>query len=179
MKFQPAYKLAFCIFALAASGCATVTRGTKDSLVIETTPPGAVVEVNGQKAQTPCSIKLSRKFEGPLYITRDGYEPVTVQVTSSPSGAGGAGMAGNVLVGGLIGAGVDVATGATNSLHPNPIKVELVPLNAPAVATVTPSPTLVPAAQEPPPTAVESNVAESSTTSAADVPAAPAATSVN
>jgi hypothetical protein len=117
--------LAFGIVAML-SGCATVTRGTKDSLVVETTPAGATVKVNGQTAQTPCSIKLSRKFEGVVVIEKPGYETVTVQVTSSPSTAGGAGMAGNVLIGGLIGAGLDVATGATNSLHPNPIQVTLV-----------------------------------------------------
>jgi hypothetical protein len=34
-------------------------------------------------------------------------------------------MAGNVLVGGLIGAGVDVATGAMNDLTPNPVNLVL------------------------------------------------------
>jgi hypothetical protein len=34
-------------------------------------------------------------------------------------------MAGNVLVGGLIGAGVDVATGAMLDLSPNPVNVTL------------------------------------------------------
>lgn len=38
-------------------------------------------------------------------------------------------MAGNVILGGLIGAGVDAATGATKDLKPNPIEVKLVPIN--------------------------------------------------
>jgi len=37
-------------------------------------------------------------------------------------------MAGNVLLGGIIGAGVDAATGATKKLTPNPIRVTLNPL---------------------------------------------------
>jgi hypothetical protein len=35
-------------------------------------------------------------------------------------------MAGNVLLGGVIGAGVDAATGATKQLKPNPVQVTLV-----------------------------------------------------
>jgi hypothetical protein len=36
-------------------------------------------------------------------------------------------MAGNVVFGGIIGAGVDAATGATKQLKPNPVVVTLVP----------------------------------------------------
>lgn len=36
-------------------------------------------------------------------------------------------MAGNVLVGGLIGIAVDSVSGAYNSLYPNPVSVHLVP----------------------------------------------------
>lgn len=35
-------------------------------------------------------------------------------------------MAGNVLVGGLIGVGVDAASGATKDLRPNPLVLQLV-----------------------------------------------------
>jgi hypothetical protein len=123
------------VAAVVFSGCATVTRGTKDVLVIETDPPGATVTVAGRTGSTPTSFKLSRKFEGTVQISKDGYEPVTIQVNSRPSTAGGAGMAGNVLVGGLIGMGVDAGFGSTNDLYPNPIKVSLVRLGAmPAAA---------------------------------------------
>ena len=44
------------------------------------------------------------------------------------AGAGAAGMAGNIVLGGLIGAAVDAGTGATKQLKPNPVKVTLVPL---------------------------------------------------
>ncbi len=39
-------------------------------------------------------------------------------------------MAGNVLVGGLIGAGVDAISGATKDLKPNPVNVRLVPIGS-------------------------------------------------
>jgi hypothetical protein len=38
-------------------------------------------------------------------------------------------MAGNALVGGIIGLGVDAGTGAYNSLYPNPVSVHLVPVS--------------------------------------------------
>jgi hypothetical protein len=36
-------------------------------------------------------------------------------------------MAGNVPVGGIIGVGVDAATGATKELKPNPLVIEIEP----------------------------------------------------
>lgn len=39
--------------------------------------------------------------------------------------SGGAALAGNVLVGGIIGLGVDAATGASKELTPNPVRVTL------------------------------------------------------
>ena len=48
------------------------------------------------------------------------------QILSQVAGAGAAGMAGNVLIGGLIGIGVDAASGATKELKPNPLVLKLV-----------------------------------------------------
>lgn len=130
---------AFAAILISVSGCATVTRGTKDVLEVETTPSGAqATTTNGYScASTPCAIKMPRKSEFDVDITKAGYKPARVHVTSKVSGAGGAGMAGNVLVGGIIGAGVDVGTGAMLDLVPNPVKVALEPVGAtPAGATV-------------------------------------------
>jgi len=120
------------------SGCASVTRGTKDTLVVETDPAGATVRLStGETGRTPTSFKLPRKKDLDVTIEKEGYEPVTVHVSSQVSGTGAAGMAGNVLVGGLIGVGVDAYTGATKDLKPNPLKVALVPMKAsPAPAPI-------------------------------------------
>lgn len=64
-----------------------------------------------------------------MNITKAGYEPIETDVRSQIVSAGAAGMAGNVLVGGLIGVGVDTMTGATRGLTPNPVEVRLVPVN--------------------------------------------------
>jgi len=46
-------------------------------------------------------------------------------VTHKTADAGAAGVAGNILVGGIIGLGVDAATGASQDLVPNPVEVKL------------------------------------------------------
>jgi hypothetical protein len=53
------------------------------------------------------------------------------------AGAGGAGMAGNVILGGLIGAVVDANSGATRELVPNPLRVTLEPEAPPAPLIAT------------------------------------------
>jgi hypothetical protein len=77
---------------------------------------------------TPCSQKVKRRSDFVLTITKPGFETVTATITSSIDGAGAAGMAGNVILGGIIGAGVDAGTGAMHSHKPNPLVVELVPI---------------------------------------------------
>ncbi len=130
------YKITMCdrrkriVFAfslsIAVSGCATITRGTTDTLVITSDPPNAEVTLsNGLRCRTPCSLVVKRKENLVVDITRPGYEPVEATVTPRVAGSGAAGMAGNVLLGGLIGAAVDAGTGAMYDLVPNPLHVNL------------------------------------------------------
>lgn len=129
-------RLARVTVVLCAAGslaaCATVTRGSKDAWVVNTEPSGAKVETsNGHQCpSTPCAIKISRKAEFTATITKPGYKPATVAVTHKTANAGAAGIAGNVLLGGVIGLGVDVATGASQDLTPNPVNLTLEPLEA-------------------------------------------------
>lgn len=117
--------LALGLAALGA-GCATVTRGTTEVLTINSTPVGATVSMsNGERCETPCAVQLKRKFPLAVEICKMGYAPVITNILSQISGAGGAGMAGNVLVGGIIGVGVDASSGAMRDLRPNPLSVTL------------------------------------------------------
>ena len=61
-----------------------------------------------------------------MTLEKEGYETVRSTVVSSIDTGGGAAMAGNVILGGVIGAGVDAGSGAMNSHKPNPLVVELV-----------------------------------------------------
>ena len=115
--------------AVAAAGCTTITRGTSESFAIETEPSGAAAVVTDERGQlhctTPCSLKVKRRGVLHVEITKDGYRPVVTSVASSIDGGGAAGMAGNLILGGLIGAAVDAGSGAMHSHKPNPLHVVL------------------------------------------------------
>lgn len=127
--------------AFLLSACASITRGTHEVLLIESDPPGADVALStGDGCLTPCGLKLKRKDGLHASITKDGYQTVEASVNTQIAGGGAAGMAGNVLLGGPIGAGIDASNGSMNEFSPNPLKVTLVPLDeeeaaiSPAVA---------------------------------------------
>jgi hypothetical protein len=69
-------------------------------------------------------------------ITKPGYKDWHGQVTHQFSTGGGVALAGNVLVGGLVGITVDAASGATQKLVPNPLNVTLEPV----ATAATPAP---------------------------------------
>ncbi|WP_288939831.1 hypothetical protein [uncultured Roseovarius sp.] len=68
---------------------------------------------------------MKRRSKVTVTIEKEGCRPVIVKVSNQTAGAGGAALAGNVLVGGVVGLGVDAATGASQELVPNPIDVKL------------------------------------------------------
>lgn len=129
--------LALVCFMFIAAGCASITRGWSDVLEIHSEPVGADVTIevlNPEEAsiegagtcKTPCAKKADRESELRVLITKEGCDPVEVEVTNKTVGAGGLGMAGNIILGGGIGAIVDASSGATQDLTPNPIDVKLV-----------------------------------------------------
>lgn len=137
-----AARAALCVAALCSTAaCATVTRGSSDTWTVNTEPAGAAVKTTNQFfcEATPCTFKMSRKSEFDVTITKAGFKTWTGHVTHHVSGAGGAGMAGNVILGGVIGAGVDVATGAMNDLVPNPLSVKLEKEDAVTAPAATPA----------------------------------------
>lgn len=134
-----------CVFALVASlgACATVTRGKTTAWSVESTPSGAAVRTsNGYTCEaTPCTFTIARKSGFGVTVSRNGYKPFEGQVEARVSGAGGAAMAGNLLVGGLIGGGIDASSGAMNDLYPNPLRVILAPIDSSAESVVAPAAT--------------------------------------
>ena len=107
--------------------CATVTRGTHTQFAVESEPPGAVaVTTTGFScASTPCKMDLPRRGGFDLTVSKQGYQPQVVHVESKVKGGGAAGFLGNAIIGGAIGAGIDVASGAMNDLVPNHVIVKL------------------------------------------------------
>jgi len=113
--------------ALALPACATITRGSSQEFTVESTPPGARVSTsNGfQCDATPCTFRMPRKDAFRATVSMDGYATQTHDIRSSISGGGAAGLAGNVVFGGIVGGVVDASSGALNDLTPNPLTVTL------------------------------------------------------
>lgn len=116
-------------------GCATVTRGTTSQVTINSEPPGAEAKtsVGHNCPATPCTFEVSRKSEFVVSYSKPGYRDMQIPVTTRIAGAGAAGFAGNIVVGGLIGMGVDAATGSTLEHDPNPVFATLVPVSTKVV----------------------------------------------
>lgn len=113
--------------AFGLSGCATVINGTSQDYKIKTDPSGAKVTFNdGASCESPCKLSLKRRKDARADITRDGYKPTYVLVQSQLGGA----VAGNILLGGIVGGVVDSANGSTNHLYPSPLSVKLAPVDS-------------------------------------------------
>jgi hypothetical protein len=136
--------------ALPCVGCASVTRGTTENISISTTPSGATADITGldipTACVTPCVVQAKRNAEITVTINKEGYEPQTIPLTKEVPATGAAGFAGNVLLGGVVGMGVDAVTGAALDHKPNPVIVTLQPL-----APVSPRPAKPRPPRKPPP----------------------------
>ncbi|MEX0744210.1 MAG: hypothetical protein WD118_01300 [Phycisphaeraceae bacterium] len=112
MRVLVVIALAFC-----AAGCATIVKGTTQAVALDTPgAPGAACELSSpgvgtQTITTPATFELE-KSQHNISVTcrKPCYQDGVGVIASYTEGM----AAGNVLVGGVIGLGVDAATGAMN-----------------------------------------------------------------
>ncbi|MBM3608346.1 MAG: translation initiation factor 2 [Alphaproteobacteria bacterium] len=124
--------------ALMLGGCATVTRGATSQVQIDSDPPGAMARTSlNHSCTTPCTIQVSRRDEFAVTFSKEGFRDERIDVKTQLAGAGAAGFAGNVLIGGVVGMGVDAVTGSTLEHVPNPVRAVLQPLPRAQPAPVT------------------------------------------
>lgn len=127
--------------ALAVTGllcsCGTITRGSSEAVNISAYPANAKIttSIGQQCPMSPCKLTVERKVTFTAYAEAPGYHPGSIQIETKVAGAGAAGMAGNVLLGGVIGAGVDAYSGAAYNHVPNPAMIVLQPINPKDPAT--------------------------------------------
>ncbi|MEK4034581.1 hypothetical protein WOC76_10920 [Methylocystis sp. IM3] len=117
-------KLALCfglVTSTAMAGCATMTRGTTQTVAINTPgAPGAVCtlispSIGTQTVTTPGVVTLAKGSSAvSIRCSKECYSDGTGVLASNMDGM----TAGNVVVGGVIGLGVDAATGAMNQYAP-------------------------------------------------------------
>ncbi|NVN88590.1 MAG: translation initiation factor 2 [Rhodopseudomonas sp.] len=128
--------LKLAVLCAALGGCASATRGTTENISLNSSPPGAEATVSGldnpMTCVTPCVVVVKRNADISVAFAKDGFEPAVVPLSREVVGTGAAGFAGNLIVGGVIGMGVDAVTGAATDHHPNPVVVTLQPMAQPA-----------------------------------------------
>ena len=123
-------KHAACLLALVlavgfCTGCATiVTGGGEDQPVrFASTPRGATVYVDDNPiGQTPISTRLTRKDEHRVRIEHAGYKPYEKTIGSGFNEW----MLGNVILGGLVGIGVDLLSGTNPALDTNNVHAKMI-----------------------------------------------------
>lgn len=138
MKGFVSVALVVCIIG-SSPGCATIaTGGGEDQAVrVSSTPRGADVFVNDELVgKTPMSIRLPRKDDHHVRIEKVGYQPYERELRSGMN----AWLFGNIILGGLIGLGVDLLSGASSGLDRTNVSPRLVKATGPAGPTASARP---------------------------------------
>lgn len=110
------------LVALFTSGCATMTHGPNQRVVITSWPQGATVIDNGEEiGETPLVAWLSRKTAHEITLEKEGYAPEEATLLTVPNAPSKA----------FIQFDIDRTIGAHSNLEPGAIHVELDPLMIP------------------------------------------------
>lgn len=134
------------ILALSSvvSGCATIVHlGGNEELNVSSEPAGAKVVIDGtERGVTPLATKVERKKDHAVVLTKEGFEENQSRVESHLSWW----VAGNVILGGVVGILVDVLSGGGYTIEPDAVAVTLKPIEgvatsaAPSLSSLTQSP---------------------------------------
>jgi hypothetical protein len=105
------------------TSCATIISGTKQTVQINSTPPGAKILVDGiDRGTTPAAVRLKRKHDGQaITLKAEGFETRTFEPETSFNG---------IAVINLIswlGWGIDFISGAAWKYDPKFYQIELEP----------------------------------------------------
>lgn len=112
------------------TGCSTIIAGRTQTITIQTNPPGAACEftqngkIIGSVNPTPGALMVTKtKHDISVLCKKDGYQETTDYLESGTEGATFA----NIIAGGVIGWGIDSASGADNK-YPEVRTIALVPI---------------------------------------------------
>lgn len=105
-----------------SSGCATILKGSRESLTVVSQPAGAKVQINGiDVGNTPLTTRVNGTNDQLVMVRKDGYETRTILVASSV----GAGWIVVDFLCGVLPLLVDAVTGDWKSLDQNNVNVVL------------------------------------------------------
>jgi hypothetical protein len=121
--------LAFLLSVPLLGGCATILRGTHESLRFETIPPDANINIDGKDHACPVELSLRRKDPFHVLITKPGYRTEEFDVKPQWDGIS---LVGNVILpGGSVGLVADHVDGADMMFYKLAI-IKLVPSTEPS-----------------------------------------------
>lgn len=110
------------LMVFLSSGCSTITKGSRQLVTINSSPPGAKVKIGGLKGTTPYTADLATDKDYIAEVSLEGYEDQQVQIVKSF-------RAGTTILGNifwlLIGVVIDVCSGAAYGLSPSVVDVQL------------------------------------------------------
>lgn len=106
------------VVLLASSGCATIVSGRNQDVQITSNPPGAQVKSDtGLSVTTPGEMSLVRNKPHSLVAEYGDADAQQMELRSDLNGW----VFGNILIGGIIGAVIDFASGASGKLTPDAV----------------------------------------------------------
>lgn len=106
-----------------STGCATILRGSTQTIPVHTTPAAVQISVpSGMIYTTPTTLELERGEEYVLEFTKEGYESSRIAITKHISGGY---ILLDALFTGLLGVVVDAVTGAWYNLKPEAVTISL------------------------------------------------------
>ena len=108
-----------CLFL--TTSCATLFTGTKQTVQINSKPPGAKIQIDGiDRGTTPAAIKLKKKSDGQVVTLKlDGYETKTIVPETSFNAVSILNLT-NILFW-----GIDLLSGAVYKYDPRFYEIEL------------------------------------------------------
>ena len=106
---------------IVVSGCATLAHGPTQEIAIYSSPPGAMVFVDGVDTQrtTPTTVRVNRRSPPTLRVEHEGHQPAVIRMKRSLDGW----IWWNFLTFG-VGAIVDFATGSAYRASPYRLVVD-------------------------------------------------------
>lgn len=123
----------FILSIFVLSGCATIVKGTTQNIAFSTNPEGATCTISRiddtgdimvlyKDIETPTTLENLQKDDADLMIVcnKPGYKETVIHTSSSFQSM----TFGNIIVGGIIGLGVDAVSGAINE-YPTEILIPL------------------------------------------------------
>ena len=85
---NPLYLGVISALILLSTGCASVTRGNKQTVKIITDPMAANLVVDGKSYVTPATVVLKRKEAHEITLAKEGYQTITFKLNAHWDGGG-------------------------------------------------------------------------------------------